>query len=65
MGFLSHRKKDELFDQETETKMEELFKALDQETDPERKKRILEQIRQTQDNYKEERKKKHKWWFMK
>lgn len=64
MGFWSQKKEKEL-DHQTENKMEILFRELNQETDPERKKRIMDRIRETQEEYKETKNKRHKWWFMK
>jgi hypothetical protein len=64
MGFWSKDKSKKL-DEEMEKKLTILFKKLDQESDPERKKGIMQEIRREQESYKETRKKKYKWWFIK
>ncbi|MFC1851827.1 hypothetical protein ACFL27_16675 [candidate division CSSED10-310 bacterium] len=50
-------------DEDREKNLTRLFKQLDQEQDPEKKKVILAKIRKIQEDYKETKKKKAKWKF--
>jgi len=52
-------------DEERQKTLTALFKKYDSQGDPDKKAKLLKEIRAIQREFKDLEKKKHKWWFMK